>query len=146
MTSAAADPDVRHLLELLSMLPGPEDREFWTAVQHQALPDTDLGYVYEKMSGIWRVIQDPSRQNIIHLARYLMFFFAGDNPELWKILNHIFHDQLSLRNDEAGRWWAADVCKTAWTLYVRYLHLGDERWKARWRYEDTWLEWMPPPD
>jgi hypothetical protein len=146
MTTAAEDPDLKHLLELLSMLPGPEYHEFWTAVQHRILPDTNLGYVYEKMTGIWRVIQDPSHGNIIHLARYLMFFFAGNSPELWKILNQIFHNQLSLRHDEAGRWWATDVSKTAWALYVRYSHPSDEQWTAKWRYEDTWHEWMRPPD
>lgn len=56
------DPDINHLFELLSMLPGPtENRDFWTEVQHRAVgPDTNLGYVYEKMTSIWRMVRSPS--------------------------------------------------------------------------------------
>jgi hypothetical protein len=142
----ADDPDLTHLFELLRMLPGPrENQEFWTAVQHQAVGnDTHLGYVFEKMTSIWRTFQEPSPERINHLARYLLFFFAGENPELWQILNTLFHDGLSLRNDEPGRWWASDVCETAWTLYVRYHQPADGQWALKWQYEKSWHEWMPP--
>ena len=105
MPTASSDPDLNHLFELLRMLPGPaEAPEFWTDIQHQFIK-TELGYVFEKMTSIWHVVQDPSPGNIAYLAKYLMMFFGGDNPELWKILNGIFQSQIDLRHDHPGRWW-----------------------------------------
>jgi hypothetical protein len=85
------DPDLAHLFELLRMLPGPhDDPGFWTSVQHQVVgSNTSLGYVFEKLSAIWRTVLDPSPGNIEDLARYILFFFAGENPAMWKILNRV---------------------------------------------------------
>jgi len=144
------DPDLAHLIDLLAMLPGPtEDREFWNAVQAQtwpATPGTELEYIYEKMAAIWRVTRNRDPQTISYLAKYLLFFFSGDKPRLWKILNRVTSWDFSLRDDDAGRWWAQDVCDTAWALYVRYSHDGDDRWQEKWRYQDSWLEWLPNSD
>jgi hypothetical protein len=143
------DPDLQHLFDLLRMLPGPtEDREFWTEVQHHTLPDTQLGYVYEKMTLIPRTVLDPSPGHISDLAKYLLIFFSGDCPELWDILGCIAPD-FDLRHDQAGRLWANDLCETAWTLYVRYwpnwgASRPDEHWAVKWRYKSSWLEWLPP--
>jgi hypothetical protein len=137
------DPDLAHLFELLRMLPGPrENPEFWTAVQNQSLRGTQLGYVFEKMSSIWRTVQKPAPDNVEHLARYLLLFFGGDKPQLWSILNIVAHNRLTISHDKVGRWWAEDVCRTAWALYVRYNQIADPHWSLKWRYEDSWLEWL----
>jgi hypothetical protein len=138
------DPDLAHLFDLLGALPAPrEATEFWTAVQHQALGSgTALGYVFQKLTGIGRTAREPTPANITDLARYLLFFFAGDNPALWKILNGLFPD-LTLHHDEAGRLWASDVSQTAWTLFVRYRAPGRDPWLDAWQADD-WREWLPP--
>ena len=148
MTAPQDDHDLKHLFKLIRMLPGPvENREFWTAIQGQVIgQDTGLDYVYEKMTLISRVLRDPTRAHISDLSRYLLFFFGGNNPELWRILNHIFHDGLTIRHDEAGRYWAKDICETAWTLYVRYSYPTDDEWELKWQYKQDWLEWLPPRD
>ena len=94
------------------------------------------------MSTIWQVVQDPSPQNITYLVRYLMMFFGGDNAELWRILNRIFHSEIDLRHDEPGRWWTSDVCQTSWRLYVRYCEPPGDQWTGKWRYERKWHEWL----
>jgi hypothetical protein len=148
MPTAADDPDLHHLFQLLRMLPGPRDHpEFWTAVQDQYLgfgSDTKPGYVFEKLSTIWRVAQDPSPENISYLARYLLVFFAGDNPDLWDLLSAVTRGEISLRHDHAGRWWASDVCETAWTLYVRYNSPPGVEWLEKWRYGRDWRELQRP--
>jgi hypothetical protein len=141
----AADPDLAHLFDLLAMLPGPiENRAFWDAVQAFVLrePEPPAGYptyVYEKMANIWDVIQDPSPQRIAYLAKYLMFFFSGDHPEIWKVLNPVVIPGFG--EVDPGRRWATDVCETAWTLYVRYS--ANDQWRAKWQFHDDWREWLP---
>ncbi len=155
-TTLASDPDVAHLFDLLAVLPGPtEDRKFWAAVQANALasrpaleetesPGKDeLDYVYEKMSNVWRVVRDQSPTAITYLAKYLLFFFSGNSPRLWRILNRVTVAEFSLNSDDGGRWWAEDVCRTAWALFVRYAKYDDDRWVDKWRYQESWLEWLP---
>jgi hypothetical protein len=99
------------------------------------------------MTLIPRTVLDPTPDNISDLAEYLMLFFGGDSPELWDSLGCVA-PELGLRDDEIGRWWANDVCETAWTLYVRYRQTygPDEHWAVKWRYKRDWLEWLPPPE
>jgi hypothetical protein len=146
MLTAAGDPDLNHLYELLRMLPGPREHpEFWTAVQHQYLgEDTALKYVYEKMTLIPRTAKDPTPQHISDLARYLLAFFAGDNPELWDILSGVGEGGVSPRHDTIGRWWAEDLCQTAWTLYVRYSRPAGNDWLEKWQYQKSYQDWLPP--
>jgi hypothetical protein len=74
----------------------------------------------------------------------VLYFFAGENPVLWQLLNTVTRDRLTMRHDEPGRWWASDACRTAWTLYVRYLHTADDQWALKWQYQDSWREWLKP--
>jgi hypothetical protein len=109
--------------------------------------DTSLGHVFQKLSGIWRTVQDPSPNNIEDLAEYLLFFFAGENPAMWKLLNAVVRGEITTRNDEPGRWWASDLCDTAWTLYVRCRRRsGDGQWALKWQWEEVWRELLPPRD
>ena len=154
MTLPDGDPDLEHLFELLRMLPGPgEDRPFWAAVQAHAQgqdPEsaTEVNYVFEKMAGIWLITQEPSPSSIAYLAKYLLFFFSSDDPEQWKTLNHVTVHDFSLNRDDTGRWWAKDLCETAWALYVRYspMYQDEERFRLKWQFEKSWLEWLPPRD
>jgi hypothetical protein len=146
----AQDPDLAHLLDLLAMLPGPtEDREFWAAVQnhgrgHPEPVTQNLNYVYEKMAHIWLMLQEPAPSRVSYLARYMLYFFSGDDPDLWKVLNRVTSHFFSLDDDSTDRWWAADVCRTAWALYVRYGPASaDDQWKDRWRFQRDWTEWLP---
>lgn len=143
MPATSDDPDLAHLFELLRMLPGPrENPKFWAAVaDHTGDGGTSVGYVFEKLSLIWRAVRDPTPAHIRDLARYLLYFFAGDNPELWKILNTVTRNQLTMPRDETGRWWAEDVSRTAWTLYVRYNQAAGDQWTRKWEYRESWEEW-----
>lgn len=151
MPLAADDPDLAHLFELLRMLPGPaENREFWTAV-HPSGDASRLSYVYEKMSVIGQVAKDPSPQNVEYLARYLLYFFAGERPRLWKTLNTVFDNDLTMTADEPGRWWAEDTCRTAWALYIRYRQRPRyDGWARQWEFPDDHnefsREWLGLPD
>ena len=139
------DPELKHLFDLLRMLPSPRgNREFYSKIQSRRIGtrDENSTYAIQKISTIWQVIEDPSPQNIVYLARYLMLFFAGENEQLWKNLITIFHGELSLDDDEPGRWWASDVSQTAWKLYVRYIAPHNDDWIEKWRYQDSWLDYF----
>lgn len=149
-TPIADDPDLDHLLDLLSMLPGPkENPDFWGAVQAEGLPNAApdtrdaVSYVFEKMSGITRLIDKPTPLRIENLSKYLLFFFSAGKPEIHKVLNAITPTESSWGQDDTGRWWAEDITRTAWTLYVRYHQYGDDRWKEKWHFDQTWLDWLP---
>jgi hypothetical protein len=100
------DSDLTHLFELLRMLPGPrENPEFWTAVQQRSVgSSTELGYVFQKLAAIWRTLQEPTPENIGYLVRYLLFFFAGDDLVLWKLLNTVFGSELTMSRGGGGQW------------------------------------------
>lgn len=143
------DLDVEHLIDLLRMLPGPkENPRFWAGVgtEGRSLEPTgrNLDYVFEKMTHLSRFLQDPTPRRLVHLCDYLLHFFSGERPALWKVLNDITPTESSWGHDDTGRWWAEDVTRTAWLLVVRYRDYGDETWQAMWRYEHNWLEWRPP--
>jgi hypothetical protein len=66
---------------------------------------------------------------------------------MWKLLNAVVRGEITMRNDEPGRWWASDLCDTAWTLYVRYRRRsGDGQWALKWQWEEVWRELLPPRD
>jgi hypothetical protein len=45
-------------------------------------------------------------------------------------------------HDETGRWWAQDVSRMAWALYVRYNQAGKDQWQLNWQYRQAWNEWL----
>lgn len=88
MAAVTEDLDLDHLFELLRMLPGPaENREFWEEVAAHVNYGTQVSYIFQKLVSIGRAYRDRDSQHVEHLARYLLFFFAGNNPDLWKVLN-----------------------------------------------------------
>lgn len=149
-TLISDDPDLDHLLDLLSMLPGPKEHpDFWAAVQAEGHPSAAPGspeavsYVFEKMAGITLLLREPTPMRIEHLAKYLLFFFSAGKPAMHELLNAVTHTESSWGQDDTGRWWAEDVTRTAWTLYVRYHQYGDDQWKEKWHFERDWTEWLP---
>lgn len=138
------DPDVVHLLHLLSILPGSEDLEFWNNVdaegylprpgdqEHELTPSGD-GYLLGKLgAGIGSsLLPKAADRSFVQLAQYVLFFFDGDRPALWKLL-----DRYSPASDfaaEAGRRFVQELCDTAWTIAVRYDHrAGIESLPDKW--------------
>jgi hypothetical protein len=144
MSIADDDSDFTHLCDLLRMLPGPrESSTFWAEIAEYTATGTEVRYVFEKLSSIPRAVQEPTPAHIEYLARYLLFFFAGDKPALWRTLNAVTNDTVSVTNDDVGRWWAEDVCRTAWALYVRYNQTVDTQWLGKWQFHTTLDEWLP---
>lgn len=147
----AGDPDIEHLIDLLRMLPGPKDNpKFWAGIGSEGRSiepsGKNLDYVFEKMTHLSRFLDDPTPKRLVHLCVYLLHFFSGDRPDLWKILNDVTPSESRWGHDDTGRWWAEDLTHTAWSLIVRYCDYGDESWRNRWYYERSWLEWLPPRD
>jgi hypothetical protein len=137
MPSISDDSDLAHLFELLRMLPGPADNSaFWEEVAAQVNHGTSVGYLFQKLVNIWRAYNEPTPGNVEYLARYLLFFFAGDNSELWKALNTVARDTVTMTGDDVGRWWAQDVTRTAWSLYVRYNQGVNDHWPLKWKALD----------
>lgn len=151
----ANDPDVTHMLDLLSILPGPaENPAFWAGVQaaakdHELTPENlepthrNLDYVFPKMSGLTFFLRDPKPATLTYLCKYLLWFFSGDRPEVWKVLNGLAMDESRWGHDDSGRWWAEDLTRVTWVLYVRYRRDGDDRWRDKWSFDKTWLQWLP---
>jgi hypothetical protein len=110
----ASDPQIVHLLDLLSMLPGPtQNPRFWAAVDAAGSDsEPSLAYIFEKMSYLTDFIREPAVHNLTYLCDYLMFFFADPSPELLL--------ELTLLPGHGNRLWAEDVARTAFQLYVRY--------------------------
>jgi hypothetical protein len=145
----ADDSDFAHLLDLVRMLPGPTDApDFWAAVQNLGHPGTGrdtqpANYVFKRLTAITFVNRQPTPGMITRLCESLLFFFSSNNPELWSILNAVTPSESEWGRDNSGRWWADDVTRTAWRLYVRYQSYGDEGWKQKWEFNRSWYEWLP---
>lgn len=110
------DPDVIHLRHLLSLLPGPDEDEWWSwcSTRHAGYREK-LERIAEGVSGT-----DPIR--LAYGCRYLLLFFSNGDAEMWDRLDT---PSLNLPLDDyerPGRLLAEDICRTAWTLFVRYTH------------------------
>lgn len=124
------DPDLRHLLDLVSLLPAPNDEpSFWerlTAIlDNREQPDRGMtDYVLEKIAIHVSSVQEPSNgeidgDEVCDFTKYLAIFFGAQKPELWKLLSQA----LTRTTDEAdglGKAWADDLMRTACVLVTRY--------------------------
>jgi hypothetical protein len=133
------DPDLHRLISLLAMLPGPDDLTFWNTVDRKGRPaepggeetePTGNGYLLGKMKiGIANLLKRPVG-DISYFCEYLLMFFDGDRPLLWKHLdNHVVGSGFTER---AGERFAHDLCDTAWTIAVRYHKSGREELADKW--------------
>ncbi|MFJ4192096.1 hypothetical protein [Kitasatospora sp. NPDC089509] len=137
----ATDSDLRHLARLLAMLPGREDAAFWATVdngaKHIVKPD-DTGqsvggpeYILSKMqTGITKLNQAKDPAAIAYFGHYLLMFFDGDQPALWKYLNDLFPAHGG--HSTAGERYTRDLCDTAWRIIARYDTKGDNGLAERW--------------
>ena len=138
------DPDMHRLINLLAMLPGPDDITFWNTVDRNgrsAQPGEEEtepighGYLLSKMeAAIANLLkQPPSTSGIVYCCEYLLKFFDGDRPQLWTFLNAYVVGRGF--TDQAGERFARDLCDTAWRLAVRYQSDGRgylaDKWPTR---------------
>ncbi|WP_329538416.1 hypothetical protein OG568_60065 (plasmid) [Streptomyces sp. NBC_01450] len=130
------DPDVHHLVQLLAMLPGPDNIVFWNTVDRngrQADPNeaepTGNGYLMKKMEIGIHGLLNPERGDIAYFCEYLLRFFSGERPLLWEHLSaHVPHRDI----DRVGERWARDLTDTAWHLLVRYGPGGQPALSDNW--------------
>ena len=131
------DLDVHHLINLLAMLPGPDDVPFWNTVDRNGRgsdqEETQLigdGYLIGKMEVGIRGLLNPQHSDIAYFCEYLLKFFDGERPLLWQHLSHRVAG--SGFTDQAGERWTRDLCDTAWRLTVRYSPQGQRTLAENW--------------
>ena len=114
------DPDLRHLYELLSLLPDPAPEEgpsysWWEAFGEAGSRQWSGSYYSGKLVD-WPLTQTLTEEDVRDRAEYCLMFFADLDEEQMELL-----DQLQTPGAEicgVGRVWAADIVATAWRLYV----------------------------
>ena len=122
------DPDLRHLYELLSLLPDPAPTEgppysWWQAFAEAGSRGWSGSYYCSKLVDDWPLTQTLTEENVRDLAEYCLMFFADLSEEQMELL-----DQSETPGAEicgVGRVWAADMVATAWRLYVPRQALRD---------------------
>ena len=110
------DPDLRHLYELLSLLPDPAPEEgpsysWWEAFGEAGNRQWSGTYYSSKLQDR-PLTQTLDEEDVRHLAEYCLMFFADLSEEQMELL-----DQLETPGAEicgVGRVWAADMVDTAW--------------------------------
>jgi hypothetical protein len=119
--------DVARLLDLLALLPPMGVSEQWwlhyaTTMDQPAL---DATYVCRKLAQYTRAArQVPSARttlDTIRLAAYCLSFFDVAAPalhELLDVVNQGADTSITAAPGRIGARWAADVCATAWRIYV----------------------------
>lgn len=108
------DPDVTHLSNLLTLLPSLSDQRFWEflAFRHPNYK--------EKIGATVTALKTGDADLLAVGCRHLLLYFGDSDRTIWLHLDTI---QLDLNRSEQtmpGRLLAEDLCRTAWTLYVRY--------------------------
>lgn len=137
------DPDLRHLADLVSFLPDPNDREFWDQVASKDRPPSDPSYsdyVIKNLIVLMPVLRktDPRPNEIKKLLQYLMMFFGGDSGRLHEPIGRRF-PFVAGRWETIGQLWLEDLVATCWRLYVRYA--ADGAWAEKWPEDiHAWLE------
>lgn len=138
------DPDLQHLANLLSFLPGPDDQEFWAAVADKDRQPSDpphSDYVIKNLVGNLPMFDKsaPQRREITELVKYLLMFFGGEHPSLHEPIGRRF-PFVAGEWETLGRLWLKDLTATCWRLHVRYA--ADESWWTRKWPEDVqaWRE------
>jgi hypothetical protein len=121
------DPDLRHLYELLSLLPDPAPKEGWPYQWWQAFGEAGdrqwSGHYYSSKLEDWPLERALTQEDVRDLAEYCLMFFVDLSEKQMKLL-----DQLQTPDAEihgVGRVWAADMVATAWRLYVPRQALRD---------------------
>ena len=126
-TSHTGDADLEHLLNLLALLPPPQDHDFWFKLAelncyHERLDEAAEQIVSNLRQGIVAVAtnstDDATKGDAAKdLASSCLTYFDGEDPGLWQLLDQTVEYPWTPRR-AAGRRWASDVCATAWRLFV----------------------------
>jgi len=139
------DPDLDHLADLLSFLPGPDDQEFWGEVADKGRPPIDPSRSDNVLKNLVAHIPalgkpDPHPREIARLVQYLLMFFGGEHPSLHEPVGRRFSFAAGESWETVGRLWLEDLTATCWRLHVRYA--ADESWWTRKWPEDVqaWRE------
>jgi hypothetical protein len=121
------DPDLRHLYELISLLPDPAPIEGPSSSWWDAFGDAGTrqwsGTYYSGKLEDWPLTQTLTQENVRDLAEYCLMFFADLTEEQAELLDQIEIPDAEIRG--VGRIWAADMVATAWRLYVPRQALRD---------------------
>jgi hypothetical protein len=131
--SAASDPDLQHLIELLDLLPGPDERHFWEDLPSESRTDYLLEKLVPKISILHK--SDPLPVEVEDLTKYLMMFFHANDAAMY---DYIGRHTYALPYELAGRHWLGDLQATCWRLYVRYQPGGARLSKWPHNFRD-WL-------
>jgi hypothetical protein len=124
MAAVHEDPDVRQLLELLSLLPAANPMapaQFWrdfsdaVGVGHAEYYCQKIGTYLERVTA-----PEVSSHVLGSLATYvLMFFTVEDSPGALKVLDKLLHADSAV-DGAFGKVWARSVCDVAVKVYARY--------------------------
>ncbi|WP_439681567.1 hypothetical protein [Embleya sp. MST-111070] len=137
-------PDIEHMLELLAMIPGPDDIDFWNDVnagRYTSGPEgglLDSGYFTGKVrTFLHRYLATGDPVDAAALAKYLLVFFDYDADSLRGAVDFAVGDAPRL---VLGPRWIADMTDTAWRVYVH--NGGRHIVKLPWRevLADKWPE------
>lgn len=123
------DPDLAHLADLVSVLPGPDDPYFW-----KNLPsETRTHYIFEKLVPLIPSVlghADPPSEQIARLAKYLIYFF---NPSTAELYDHVGRQTGIGSYELAGQLWVEDLHATCWRLYVHHrARIRTGGWEPKW--------------
>jgi len=114
------DPDLRHLYELLSLLPDPaleqgSPSQWWQAFGEAGDRDWSGNYYSSKLED-WPLTRTLLEEDVRDLAEYCLMFFADLSEKQMRLLDQLRTPGAHLHG--VGRVWAADVVATAWRLYA----------------------------
>lgn len=137
VTTVPTDPDVTHLADLLNLLPGPEDRDFWERVAGKGEPPNEPGrtsYVIRNLVVHMPAFRksDPQSREIARLVTYLMMFFGGDPRGLHELIGRRFPFVAGSQYETLGELWLKDLIATCWRLYVRHHGLPPHERLTAW--------------
>lgn len=114
------DPDLRHLYELLSLLPDPAQTGgppySWWQVFTEAGGRPDHGSYYRSKLEDHPLAYAITEEDVRDLAEYCLMFFADLSEDQVELLDQLRIPDADIRG--VGRIWAADMVATAWRLYV----------------------------
>jgi hypothetical protein len=121
------DPDLRHLYELISLLPDPAPEEgpsySWWGAFGEAGNHQWGGRYYRSKLIDWPLTKTLTEEDVRDLAEYCLMFFADLSEEQMELLDQLETPGAEIRG--VGRVWAADMVATAWRLYVPRQALRD---------------------
>ncbi|GAA2215645.1 hypothetical protein GCM10009850_111130 [Nonomuraea monospora] len=138
-----SDSDLRHLADLLDLLPGPDEKRFWRDVNARG----DSGELPMASIQLLRLLvfampalrkASPTPGEIRRLIHALLIAFGGDPRRLPEVIGAELPFVTGGQPAVIGRLWLDDLIATSWRLYVR--HHGDSEERLRsWPDPQWWV-------